>query len=246
MGRAYGKMLILWCAYDMGGYFYIARWRFRDDGSIMVDMGMTGSLFHTSTGDSSPYGSRVGKGRVFAPSHVHNLYWCLDFDIDGPAGNVVEEFNYVHDKPGALSGKHSWTPVKKETSRPGSAANFRFWRVVNPASKNALGLSRSYEIVPGGNGIYRGGTDEKLTHAEVWFTKHHPEEHPKETRPLSAILPRYLNGESIDRANVVAWYGLHAHHVPRTEDWQAMPVEWVGFALRPRDFLDASPIAPKK
>jgi primary-amine oxidase len=238
-------MLVLWSAYDMGGYFYIARWRFRDDGHIMVDMGMTGALFHTSKGDSNAYGTRVGADNTYAPSHVHNLLWCLDFDIDGPDGNTVEEFNYEHDKPGALSGKHRWTPFKKEMSRPISSSNFRFWRVVNHASKNAVGQPRSWEICPGGNGLYRGGTNEPLTHAEIWVAKHRAEEHPADKRPLSFILPRYMNEEPVEKTNVVVYYGLHAHHIPRTEDYPAMPVEWVGFTVRPRDFLDSSPIRPK-
>src|SRR5438477_5621350 len=151
-GRAYGKKLTLWNVYNLGGYHYINRWTFRDDGSLMPEIGMTGSLNHTGIGEASPHGSVVGRASkdkmVFAPSHVHNIYYCLDFDIDG-TDNVVEEFNYQQDKPGSLSGKHTWTPIKKETSRPGSAETFRSWRVVNPKSKNDLGLPRSYELVPG-------------------------------------------------------------------------------------------------
>jgi Cu2+-containing amine oxidase len=38
---------------------------------------------------------------------------------------------------------------------------------------------------------------------------------------------------------------VHVHHIARTEDWPGMPVEWVGFMLKPRDFLDSSPIQVK-
>jgi primary-amine oxidase len=38
---------------------------------------------------------------------------------------------------------------------------------------------------------------------------------------------------------------LHVHHIPRTEDWPDMPIDWVGFTLKPRDFLDSSPVTPK-
>jgi primary-amine oxidase len=244
LGRATGKMLVLWSAYNLGGYYYISRWRFRDDGCLMPEVGLTGPLQHMATGDASPYGSLVGKGRLFAPSHVHNIYYCLDFDIDGP-NNVVEEFNYQQDKPGSPTGRHSWTPIKKETARPGSAENFRSWRVVNPASKNDLGLPRSYELVPGGKGIFRGATNEPFAQAELWVTRHHPKEHPNDNRPLSTALPSYLNEEPVEGQNVVVWYVLHLHHLPRTEDWPGMPVEWVGFTLKPRDFLDRSPVQPK-
>jgi primary-amine oxidase len=245
LGRAYGKMLVLWCAYNLDGYYYVSRWRFRDDGCLMPEIGLTGPLQHTGTGDPSPHGSLVGKDKVFAPSHVHNMYFCLDFDIDGPDQNVVEEFNYQQDKPGSLSGKHSWTPLTKETARPASADHFRSWRVVNPTSKNALGLPRSYELIPGGNGVYRGGAGESFAQAELWVTRYHPKEYPNELRPLRVALPSYLNDEPIEGQDVVVWYVLHMHHLPRTEDWPGMPVEWVGFTLKPRDFLDASPVQPK-
>jgi primary-amine oxidase len=248
-GRAYGKKLTLWNVYNLGGYHYISRWNFRDDGCLMPEIGLTGSLNHTGRGDPSPYGSLVGINnlgeKVFAPSHVHNIYYCLDFDIDGPDNNVVEEFNYRPDNPGSLSGTHNWKPILKETSRPLSASNFRSWRVVNLRSKNSLGLPRSYEIIPGGNGVFRGEASETYAQADLWVTRYHSHEYPIENRPLSVALPSYLNNESVDRQDVVVWYVLHVHHIPRTEDWPDMPVEWVGFTLKPRDFLDRSPVSPK-
>jgi primary-amine oxidase len=117
--------------------------------------------------------------------------------------------------------------------------------VVNRKSKNALGLPRSYELIPGGNGAFRGEASESYAQAELWVTRFHSNEYPIETRPLSVALPSYLNNESVDRQDVVVWYVLHVHHIPRTEDWPDMPIEWVGFTLKPRDFLDRSPVSPK-
>jgi primary-amine oxidase len=248
-GRAYGKKLVLWNIYNLGGYHYINRWTFRDDGCLMPEIGMTGSLNHVGREDASPVGSVVGqagKEKVFAPSHVHNIYWCLDFDIDGAENNLVEEFNYEQDKPGSESGTHRWTPIVKESARPGSAESFRSWRVVNYKSMNAIGLPRSYELIPGGNGIFRGSQAERFAQAELWVTRYHANEYPEEQRPLRTALPSYLNDESVEGQDVVVWYALHMHHIPRTEDWPAMPVEWVGFTLKPRDFLDRSPVQPVK
>ena len=245
LGRAYGKNLVLWCAYNLSGYHYISKWNFREDGTLTPEIGLTGPLQHLGKGSSSEYGSQVGKDKLFAPSHVHNIYYCLDFDIDGADGNVVEEFNFQKDKPGSLSGTHRWTPIRKESARPGSAEHFRSWRVVNPKSKNALGLPRSYELIPSGNGIFRGSSAETFAQAELWVTRYHANEYPVEKRPLRTALPTYHNGESVEGQDVVVWYVLHVHHLPRTEDWPAMPVEWAGFMLKPRDFLDSSPVKPK-
>jgi primary-amine oxidase len=250
-GRSYAKMLSLWCMSRLGGYTYITRWRFRDDGCLMPEVGLTGELEHTGRGDSSPHGSLVGKTpageKVFAPSHVHNFYYCLDFDVDGP-DNVVEEFNRQPDRPGSLSGRAGWTPIRTEAARPWSPDTFRTWRVVNRNSRNALGHPRSYELIPGGNGTFRGGSAEAFTHADLWVTRYHAREFPCSTadpRPLRTALPSYLDDESVDGKDVVVWYVLHVNHLPRTEDYPAMPIEWVGFHLVPRDFLDGSPLKPK-
>jgi Cu2+-containing amine oxidase len=39
---------------------------------------------------------------------------------------------------------------------------------------------------------------------------------------------------------------LSVHHQPRTEEWPAMPIDWVGFKIMPRDFLDSSPIKARQ
>jgi primary-amine oxidase len=250
-GRAYGKMLVLWAMSRMAGYTYVLRWRFRDDGCLMPEVGLTGELDYLGRGDSTPFGSLVGKDargeKVFAPSHVHNFYFCLDLDIDGK-DNHVEEFNYTPEKPGGTTATHSWTPLLKETSRPAKAESFRSWRVLNRNSKNALGHPRSYELMPGGNGTYRGGASESFAQAEVWATKFDPKQFPSSSvdpRSLKTALPSYLNDESLDGVDIVLWYALHVHHIPHSEQYPAMPVEWVSFQLVPRDFLDASPLQPK-
>ena len=37
------------------------------------------------------------------------------------------------------------------------------------------------------------------------------------------------------------WHTFGATHIPRLEDWPVMPVEHVGFALRPVGFFDRNP-----
>jgi primary-amine oxidase len=251
-GRAYGSMLVLWCAPKLGDYTYYVRWRFRDDGMLMPQVGLTGKLSHTGAGGASPHGSLVHVdekgGRRFAPSHVHNFYYRLDFDIDGRE-NTVEEFNHVQDQPGrSLSSRDGWTPIRTESARALNGPAFRTWRVVNHASRNRLGLPRSYELIPGGNGVFRGGANEPFAQADLWVVRHKPHEFPlssADPRPVRQALPSYVNGEPVEDTDVAVWYSMHVHHFPRTEDWPAMPVEWAGFTLMPRDFLDGSPLQPR-
>jgi primary-amine oxidase len=254
-GRAYGKMLVLWSASKLGDYVYFIRWQFKDDGSLMPRVGLTGRLNHVRNNETIPKrGSVVYRGadgsRVFGPSHVHNFYYRLDFDVDGPENDLVEELNARQDVPGrSLEWQHEWTPLRTEGARALSAANFRSWRVLDKVSRNSVGLPRSYHLLPGGNGVFRGAAGEPFTQADFWVGRHRPNEFPlssADPRSVKEALPDYFNGESVDGTDLVVWYVMHVHHVPRTEDWPEMPVEWAGLDLIPRDFLDASPVEPRK
>jgi Cu2+-containing amine oxidase len=70
---------------------------------------------------------------------------------------------------------------------------------------------------------------------------------PTGVRSVFALSPGrtgYLSDEAVDNQDVVVWYAVHVHHPPRTEDWPHMAMDWVGFTLKPRDFLDSSPVQP--
>jgi len=239
-GRAKAKMLVLWSAYALGDYTYLVQWRFREDGCLMPQVGMTGKLSHFG-GDKS--NSVVVAPRQRALAHVHNFFFCLDFDVDG-VKNTVEEFHYeIADSEGEKATS-TWTPVAVESGRELKPGAFRSWRVVNHASKNQQGHPRSYELVPGGSGIYRGSRSEKFAHADLWITKHKPGEVPGD-QLLADSLASLVNGEPVLGEDVVLWYMLSVHHQPKSEDWSAMPLDWHGFKLAPRDFLDGSPVKPR-
>jgi primary-amine oxidase len=239
-GKARVKTLTLWSAHALGDYSYILRWHFREDGCLMPQVGMTGKLSHFG-GDASNSTEVGAANRALA--HVHNFFYCLDFDIDGPK-NVVEEFSYKLADAEGTTARTSWTPITREGGRELKPEAFRSWRVVNPASKNRLGHPRSYELVPGGTGVYRGGRSETFAHADLWLTRHKKKEVPGERLLAEGLMPS-VDGESLVNEDVVLWYMLSVHHQPRTEDWPAMPVDWHGFKLVPRDFLDSSPLKPQ-
>jgi primary-amine oxidase len=257
-GRAPGKTLVLWSAGrftgGQDGYTFVVRWKFRDDGTLIPEIGATGVPQHLATGDSSPTGALIGldqrKQKVHAPSHVHAFLYRLEFAIDGEK-NTVEEFNCTKDKTNPGKAHCTWTPIAKETGRPCNAESFRSWRVVNNTSKNALGHPRSYQLLPGSAGSFRGnGSDhEKAMQADLWVTLYKANEVPRSTgdpRSALAALPAYVDGESVENSRVVLWHWLCFHHFPRSEDWLHQPMVWKSFELMPRDFLDGSPLEPRK
>ncbi len=155
-GRAPGKMLVLWSmAHFPGiedGYTYVIRWNFRNDGSLCPQVGATGGLQHLGTGAETPAAFMVGHNDqdqpVWAPSHVHNFYFRMDFDIDGEADNVAEEFTYQLDSEDPMQARAYWQPFQRERGRARQENVFRSWRVKNPKSLNAFGNPRSYHLIP--------------------------------------------------------------------------------------------------
>lgn len=255
-GRATGKMLVLWCMVHFpgpgDGYTYILRWKLQTDGTLMGEVGATGGLQHLGVGKETGLGVIVGKDKegqeVFAPSHVHNFYFRIDFDIDGTE-NCFEEFSYIVREDDSLMAAASWETVPRELGRFLNETTFRSWRAVNRKSLNALGRPRSYHLIPGGKGSWRDGLPNQLLKADFIVTRYKPNEYPytkNDQRRMLDAVSSYMNDEPAIDTDLVAWYRLSFAHHPRTEDWVAQPVVWHHFELVPRDFLDGSPLKAEK
>ncbi len=265
-GRAPGKMLVLWsmCHFpgptegvSNDGYTYVIRWKLSNDGQLRAEVGATGGLQHLNIGDDPSRGTIVGQDEsgadVFAPSHVHNFYFRVDLDIDGPEHNIAQELNYLNDETDPLMSRAVWQAVPQERGRVSNEQTFRSWRVINPKSLNAQGHPRSYHLIPSAYGAWRDGSNVRdywVLQPDILFTKFHENEFPytstNPTRTLNAIQDEYMNQESLLGEDIVIWYRICFLHHPRSEDWPAQPIVWRGFDLMPRDFLDHSPLAAEK
>ena len=55
-------------------------------------------------------------------------------------------------------------------------------------------------------------------------------------------LPTYVQkNRPLEQRDIVVWYTMGSNHVVRPEDWPVMPVETVGFTLKPAGFFDGNP-----
>jgi primary-amine oxidase len=46
---------------------------------------------------------------------------------------------------------------------------------------------------------------------------------------------------SVENTDIVAWYTMGFHHIPRMEDWPVMPLSWQTLTLTPFNFFDHNP-----
>ncbi|MHB9858234.1 copper amine oxidase [Streptomyces sp. YIM S03343] len=246
--QAQGKDLLLYTVNKVGWYEYITEWRFQDDGLISMNAGATGSLSPDDYDAGDGRGWPLGKGaKAYATSHSHNIFWRLDFGLDGSSKSRVEQYDSVVSPPAhgqeAPTNRTTLTKVTKELA--GDAKDMRWWRVVSTAGKNNDDHPRSYEIVQGATAKYPG---RGFTRHDVYFTEYNKCEQYASGNPLDCgaghgrSVDTWVNGQTL--THPVVWVNVGFHHIARDEDQQPMPVHWQGFSIAPRDVTAMNPLTP--
>jgi primary-amine oxidase len=244
----------------VGNYDYGFYWYFYQDGTIQVEVKLTGIVNTTALAPGQParHGTEVAPG-LMAPYHQHYFNARLDFAIDGE-NNTVEEVNTVSlpadtESPFKSGYTTEATPMLKEsqTGRNTNPASARFWRVVNPGRKNAMGRPVAYRLIPGETTLPFAQPGASLLKRaafltrNLWVTPFDPKErfpageYPNQN-PGGDGLPRWIKADrDLDDRDLVVWYTFGQTHIPRLEDWPVMPVASVGFMLKPDGFFDRNP-----
>ncbi|WP_327352562.1 copper amine oxidase [Streptomyces sp. NBC_01304] len=246
--QSQGKDLLIYSVNKASWYEYITEWRFSSDGTITSNVGATGSLSPYDYNGADGRGWPIGKGaRDYAESHSHNVFWRLNFGLDGSAKSKVEQYDSKVTAPvgdGSPKTKTTRTPVTKELT--GDVKGMRWWRVVSTAGKNKDGHPRSYEIVPGHTVKHPG---RNFSNHDVYFTEYKKCEAwasgnygcgGPNAAPQS--VDNYVNGQTL--THPITWVNIGFHHIARDEDQQPMPVHWQGFSLAPRDVTAMNPLTP--
>ncbi|MFC3574647.1 copper amine oxidase [Streptomyces yaanensis] len=246
--QAQGKDLLIYTVNQVGWYEYITEWRFQDDGAINMNVGATGSLspYDYDAGDGR--GWPLGKGaKAYATSHSHNVFWRLDFGLDGSSKNRIEQYDSVVSPPagGAQAPSNKTTRTKVTEELAGDAKNMRWWRVVSDIGKNKDDHQRSYEIVPGASAKYLGRS---FTKHDIYFTEYNKCEQFASDNlgncgtGAGKSVDKWVNGQTL--THPVVWMNIGFHHIARDEDQQPMPVHWQGFSIAPRDVTAMNPLTP--
>jgi primary-amine oxidase len=244
----------------VGNYEYGYFWYFYQDGTIQFEVKMTG-IMNTGAlppGVTAKYGQLVAP-QLYAPIHQHFFNVRLDMMVDG-LNNSVYEVNTEAEPPGpenlygnAYFAKASLLSTESQAQRVINPLAGRYWKVVNPTVLNGVGEPVGYKLMPGENVLLFAQPESSVfkranfATKHLWVTPYHPaERYPAGDYPNQhaggAGLPAWTQADrSLEHTNVVLWYTVGVHHIPRTEDWPVMPVTYHGFTLKPVGFFDRNP-----
>jgi primary-amine oxidase len=257
--------LVVRMAPVLGNYDYMVDYVFDRAGDIDVRLGAYGideakgvaasMLSDPTAAADTAYGTLVGK-RLVAVNHDHYMAFRIDMDVDGPGNRFVED-RIVPKRISETGPRRSLWQVESRTqavegpvTTPINAAQFR---IESTTRKNAQGYPTSYQLMPGHTDSSILAPDDPtqiragFSAYTMWSSAYAPHElyaagaYPNENTDVDG-LPKWVAAKrSIDGNDLVLWYTIGFRHVPRAEDWPAMPGLWHGFRLRPFNFFDRSP-----
>lgn len=214
---------------------------------------------------TDPDGNKVEFGQLIAPGlsavdHDHYFSYRLDLDVDGVNNTLMVDKLVPYKLPENTMGrKWIWAMKPEMLKKEGDAkldvsvTHPAMWMFTNEGVKNSLGQTTSFAIMPGETGISLLPPDEwpqkraGWSEHNLWVTPYDPTERYASGVYLMGStgedsLPNWVKqNRSIMNTDIVAWYTVGFHHVPRPEDWPQMPIMWHTFSLSPFQFLPKNP-----
>jgi len=171
--------LILTTQLRAGWYRYINTWTFFLDGTFQP-----GFRFTAVDNTCTPL------------AHYHNVYWRLDFDLEGSANDAIDQYD---------SG--TWSALTTEAQRLHSPGNGRKWRVWDKVTGGG------YEVIP----APEDETADAWSVADVWALAFRSSELDDGGATGGAGGDRahmdgYVTSQNIDGEDVVFWYRAGFRH----------------------------------
>jgi len=244
----------------IGNYDYGFFWYFYLDGSIQVEAKATGVVFGGSgiPGSENAFNTEVSPG-LFTPVHQHIFSARLDVAIDGE-DNTLHEIDAVPLPMGPLNTRgnaFTWSDTQLKTEleaqRMANGLVGRVWEVRSAHRKNYVGKPTAYWLIPEGKAVLLAQPESSVYARANFATKHlwgtqyaDGEIYPAGMFPSQSSgwqgLPTWTKqNRSLDGEDIVLWHQFGPTHIPRTEDWPVMPVDYSGFWFKPHGFLNQNP-----
>lgn len=264
------RELVIFFVATIGNYDYAVNYIFKQDGSMEVDLALSGIMLPKGVkekradqkagmdGMDEASGHLVAPN-VLAPNHQHFFSFRMDFDIDG-VNNTVMEMNtsaiskgYKNPYLNGFVMRETILSTEAQAARSMDMQAARTWSVINPSVKNSLGNNTGFILVPGSNSLPYIGREAAVRkragfiNNHFWATKYNPGElsaagvYPNQSKGGDGLPVFISNNEKLVNTDVVLWYTLGVTHIPRPEEWPVMPVTHVGFKMIPGGFFAANP-----
>ncbi|MGI9334554.1 MAG: primary-amine oxidase [Gammaproteobacteria bacterium] len=254
------RRLVVSSIATVGNYEYGFFWYFYQDGRIQYEIKLTGIINTAAVpeGVEPKYGTLVAP-QVYGQIHQHLFNVRLDMAVDGER-NSVREVNVKAESLGphnphgnAFYAEETQFDTELEARRRIDPASGRYWKIVNPSVRNAMGKPTAYRLVPGEATVAFADPESSIARRagfateNLWVTPYDSHEmhaagdYPNQ-HPGGAGLPAWTDANrAIEDRDIVVWYSFGHLHLPRLEDWPVTPVTYTGFALEPVGFFDRNP-----
>jgi len=271
-GEIFGRptrQLVLRSAAAIGNYDYILDWRFDPDGTIEVAAGATGVIETKATAQKSADGagnhsdSQTGQfvaEHTIGVNHDHYFSYRLDFDIEGVDNSFMLHRMVAQRIENDPMRKSIWVSKPFLAHREKDAIlDIQFdkpsmWMFMNPAVKGPLNHPVAYEVMPGATAKSLMSADDPtqkigaFSGHQFWVTPYDADQrYASGTYPTSSSANDGLAvwtqaNRPIVNTDIVGWYTMGFHHIPRSEDWPVMPTMWHNFLIRPFHFFSSNPV----
>ena len=254
------RRLVVSSIATVGNYEYGFFWYFYLDGTIQLEVKLTGimSTMAVEGNDPGDHARMVAPG-LAAPYHQHLFNVRLDIEVDGPE-NTVYEVDAVPSPPGEgnpVGSAFGTTTTLLETElaarRNADPSRSRTWRIANRSRRNGLGQPTAYKLLPAATPTLLAGPESSIGRRaafaahNLWVTPFSPDErraagdYPNQHAGGAGLPTWTAQDRDLVDTDIVLWHTFGITHIPRPEDWPVMPVEYTGFTLVPFGFFDRNP-----
>ena len=205
------------------------------------------------------YGQFVAENTI-GVNHDHFFSYRLDMDVDGPGNSFMADRMVQQLLPSDPMRKSIWAVKPMIAAREKDAImdihleTPSMWLFINPNVKGPLGYPTGYEIMPGATAKSLLSPDDPpqklgaFSEHQFWVTPNDPAEryaagvYPTSSKATDGLAVWTTANRPIENTDLVGWYTLGFHHMPRVEDWPVMPTMWHHFQIRPFNFFAANPV----
>jgi primary-amine oxidase len=205
------------------------------------------------------YGQFVAENTI-GVNHDHFFSYRLDMDVDGQRNSFMADRMVQQLLPSDPMRKSIWAVRHTIAAREQDAImdihleTPNMWLFINPNVKGPLGYPTGYEIMPGATAKSLLSPDDPpqklgaFSEHQFWVTPYDPTQryaagvYPTSSKATDGLAVWTTANRPIENTDVVGWYTLGFHHMPRVEDWPVMPTMWHHFQIRPFNFFATNPV----